>query len=254
MEGFQQKALSGFEWKAADEGAFSATIATFDKVDLDGDVTFAGAFPVGKEIIVGAYNHTSMPVNAGGNGALPTGKGVIRADATRAWIEGKFFIDTPHGRAMYDTVKSLGATADWSYAYPPPMTAPRHGDLMRKYPDATRGIIGVDPVEASAVVKGAGIGTGTDFIKSADLTFDQKAERIFSAFDELNQLKVGRALSSATRSRLAAVMAELTKLLDETEPKTTDNEEQKVDDQSLTRLMRDLERMRSEERIDIRYL
>lgn len=250
MEGFQRKSLAAFEWKVAEEGSFRATIATFDTVDLDGDVTFAGAFPVGKQIIVGAYNHTSMPPI----GALPTGKGVIGADDSRAWIDGKFFLDTPHGRAMYDTVKNLGTTADWSYAYPPPKTAPRHSDQMRKYPDALRGLVAVDPVEASAVVRGAGIDTGTDYIKSADLTFDQKAERIFAAFDEFAQLKVGRTLSSATRTRLEAVMAELTKLLEETAPKTSEDDDQKVRDESLNRLMRDLERMRSEQLIPVRYL
>lgn len=250
MEGFQQKSLSGFEWKASEEGVFRATIATFDKVDLDGDVTFAGAFPVGKEIIVGDYNHTSMPPI----GALPTGKGVIGADDTRAWIDGKFFLNTPHGRAMYDTVKALGTTADWSYAYPPPKTAARHSDQMRKYPEALRGLVAVDPVEASAVVRGAGIDTGTDFIKSVGLSYDQKAERIAAAFEEFAQLKVGRTISSATRARLEAVMAELTKLLEETSPKTDEDDEQKVRDESLNRLMRDLERLRSEELIPVRYL
>lgn len=249
MEGFQQKSLSAFEWKASEEGVFRATVATFEKVDLDGDVTFPGAFPVGKEIIVGAYNHTSMPPI----GALPTGKGIIGADSERAWIDGKFFLDTPHGRAMYDTVKALGPTADWSYAYPPPKTAPRHSDQMRKYPEALRGIVAVDPVEASAVVRGAGIDTGTDFIKSAGLSFEQKAERIFAAFEEFAQLKVGRTLSSATRARLEAVLSELSKLLDETSPKSEETEE-KVQDESLNRLMRDLERMRSDELIPVRYL
>jgi hypothetical protein len=161
----EQKAFAGFEWKTYAEGTFRATIATFNTIDLDGDVTFPGAFPVGKQIIVGGYNHSSMPpINA-----LPTGKAVVGADDNRAWIDGQFFMDTPQGKSMYDTVKNLGATAEWSYFFLEPKIATR--DLMKSYPTARRGLIRVNPIEASTVVKGAGVGTGTDFIKSA-LGFD----------------------------------------------------------------------------------
>lgn len=251
MDIFQRKGLSDFELKASDRGSFRATIATFNSVDHDGDVTFAGAFPVGKQIIVGAYNHTSMPQLGG---ALPTGVATIGADASRAWIEGKFF-PTPQGEAMYETVKALGPVAEWSYAYPPPKTAPRTSDQMRPYPEAKRGIVGVDPVEASAVVRGAGLDTGTDFIKSAgtslaDLLADeQKATAL------LAELKAGAAISRANRDRLAAVIAELSKFLDETAPKQDPvTGEEKVSDESLNRLMRDLERMRSEQIIPVRFL
>jgi hypothetical protein len=213
MEGFQQKSLSDFEMKGA-EGIFRATIATFNTVDLDGDVTFPGAFPVGKHLIVGGYNHSSMPpINA-----LPTGKAVIGADEHRAWIDGQFFMDTPHGKAMYDTVKSLGAVAEWSYFYLPPKTAPR-ADFVKVFPTARRGLIGLEPIEASAVIKGAGIGTGTDFIKSADFS----EEKVLALFDELGGLfgfKAGRTLSAASRARLLAIHGELQKFLDETDPQS----------------------------------
>jgi hypothetical protein len=157
----EQKAFSGFEWKTFQEGTFRATIATFNTVDLDGDVTFPGAFPIGKQIVVGAYNHSSMPPT----NALPTGKAIIGADDQRAWIDGQFFMDTPQGKAMYDTVKNLGTTAEWSYFFLEPKIAAR--DLLKSYPTARRGLIRVNPIEASTVVKGAGVGTGTDYIKSA---------------------------------------------------------------------------------------
>lgn len=208
-----QKSLTDFELKGA-EGVFRATIATFNTVDLDGDVTFPGAFPVGKQIIVGGYNHSSMPpINA-----LPTGKAVVGADEQRAWIDGQFFIDTPHGKSMYDTVKNLGATAEWSYFYLQPKTAPR-ADYAKLFPKAVRGLTSVDPIEASAVVKGAGIGTRTDFIKSAEFAED-KALALFEELSDLCGSKAGRTLSAATRARLASVMSELQKLMDETEPKS----------------------------------
>lgn len=245
MTDYARKSLDGLEWKAESAGAFRATIATFNVIDRDGDVTFPGAFPVGKELIVGAYNHTSMPPI----GAMPTGKAVIGADNQRAWIDGKFFLDTPEGLSMYRTVKNLGTAAEWSYAFPPPKTAAKHSDQMRPYPGALRGLVGLDPVEASAVVKGAGIGTGTDFIKSDGPTDDDVVlERWLGA---LHELKVGRALSAASRTRLQGVLDELQKFLAETQPKSDD---EKTSDESLNRLMRDLERMRSEQLIPVRFL
>jgi hypothetical protein len=247
MDSFQQKALSDFELKASDKGAFRATIATFLDVDRDGDVTFPGAFPVGKQIIVGAFNHTSMPQLGG---ALPTGVASIGADNSRAYIDGKFFLDTPHGAAMYETVKALGSVAEWSYAYPEPKTAPRHSDQMKNFPTATRGIVGVDPVEASACIRGAGTQTRTDFIKSEGPGYEAKVEQMFTLFAEL---KVGRALSAATLARLGAIADELTKFLAENVPQSAETEG-KVSDEALNRLMRDLERMRSEQLIPVRFL
>jgi len=215
MDLVQQKSLSDFEMKGA-EGVFRATIARFNSVDLDGDVTFPGAFPVGKQIIVGGYNHSSMPpINA-----LPTGKAVIGADNERAWIDGQFFVDTPHGKSMYDTVKNLGSTAEWSYFYLAPKSAPR-SDYAKLYPTAKRGLVSVDPIEASAVVKGAGIGTGTDFIKSADFS-DDKALVLFDQLSALFGSKAGRTLSAASRARLLAIHGELGKFLDETDPMSDD--------------------------------
>lgn len=213
MEDFQRKSLSGFELKNA-EGVFRATIATFNTVDLDGDVTLPGAFPIGKQLIVGGYNHSSMPpINA-----LPTGKAVIGADAERAWVDGQFLMDSPHGRAMYDTVKGLGQVAEWSYFYLPPKTAPR-SEYVKLFPSAKRILASLDPIEVSAVVKGAGIGTRTDFIKSMDFSED-KALALFDEIGAMFGFKAGRTLSTASRARFEAIYGELGKFLDETKPQS----------------------------------
>lgn len=251
MEGLATKALADFELKADKAGAFRATIATFNTVDHDGDVTFPGAFPVGKDLIVGAYNHSSMPpLNA-----LPTGKGTIGADASRAWVDGQFFLDTPHGAAMYATVKNLGPTAEWSYTYPKPKTAPL-ADFKDAFPTAVRGLVVVDPFEASTVIKGAGIGTGTDYIKSLGLTFDEKATHLFEELDQFFGLKVGRTISAATRARLTAVLDELQKLLVDTavdaDPPKSHND---VELQRFLRAARDdMERVNATRLVDLRAI
>lgn len=203
-----RKALSDFEFKA-DAGTFRATISTYNVIDSDLDVTFPGAFPVGKSLVIGGYNHSSMPPIS----ALPTGKGVIGADETRAWVDGQFFMDTSHGKAMYETVKALGPVAEWSYVAKPLKIVPI-GELRKSYPTALRGFLAIDPFEASAVIKGAGIGTRTDFIKS-DASLDEKVLALLVDLDEVTIHKVGRKLSAATRARVAAVIAEMQKLLDE---------------------------------------
>ncbi|WP_206700431.1 hypothetical protein, partial [Actinomadura sp. RB99] len=78
------------EVKDADKGEVTAVFSTFDVVDSDRDVTKAGAFEDGAEVVISAYGHTSW------SGLLPVGKGVIRTTKTEALLEGSFFLDTAH--------------------------------------------------------------------------------------------------------------------------------------------------------------
>jgi hypothetical protein len=160
-----------FEWKDGTEpGSFRATLATFLVVDKDGDVTFPGAFPAGKEIPISAYGHASWM------GALPVGKGVIGADDKIAWVDGKFFTDTVAGADTYKTVKQLGKLGEWSYGYDPTKELGPTDSAMAEYPGAQRGLVKLEVYEASPVLLGAGVGTGTTAIKSRLRLIKQKVK------------------------------------------------------------------------------
>jgi hypothetical protein len=107
----QHKQLSNVEIKSADRGEFSAVFSTFNVVDSDGDVTLAGAFDDGAEVLISSYGHTSW------QGALPVGKGTIRQTKSEAICDGQFFMDTTHGRDTFQVIKALGGAQQWSYGF-----------------------------------------------------------------------------------------------------------------------------------------
>jgi len=170
------------------EGTFRARIATLGVVDKGGDVTLPGAFKAGQEVIVSSYDHASAL-----KGSLPVGKGVIGADATKAWIDGQFFLDTTEGLNTYRTVKALGSLAEWSHGYIVISASTKAQDL-RAYPGARRVIKKLDVVEVSPVLKGAGIRTGTESIKTtptSDLSRSQMAE-LLAIKAKLDQAELAR--------------------------------------------------------------
>jgi hypothetical protein len=203
------KSLS-FELNAADDGAFSATFSTLNVVDLHGDVTVPGAFQTGAEVLIGAYQHDLF--------ALPVGKGTIRADEDRAWVEGSFFLDTQPGADTYRTVKAAGGLMEWSYVFQ--VTDSEQGEF--ESPDGktqpVRFLKAVDVWSVDPVLKGAGIGTRTDAIKSAPMPFADEASALrvsANAFvtrsRSLAELraKEGRTLSTANADRLSAIAGQL---------------------------------------------
>jgi len=171
--------LNAAQGAVGEEGAFRATlarIATADGtpvVDRDGDVyTGPQAWPAGKAIVISAYGHTSW------QGALPVGFGVVGANQHTAWVSGKFFTDTTLGRDTYITVKQLAAKGlgDWSYGYDALNYSTDYSEIRAFAPGAKRILKSLDVYEASPVLVGAGIGTGTDAIKDVD------PERAYRAF------------------------------------------------------------------------
>jgi HK97 family phage prohead protease len=145
---------SEIELKNEPAGTFRATIATLNVLDRDGDVTVAGAFRKGQQVKIAAWGHNWD--------TLPVGMGVLGADADKAWVDGEFFLDTPHGAAHYHTVKRLGNLQEWSYGFEiAKWSQGQHeGQPARFLED-------LNVFEASPVMLGAGIGTGTDSIKQA---------------------------------------------------------------------------------------
>ena len=192
-------------------------------IDSDGDLTKAGAFPAGKELLISAYQHGSW------QGALPVGKAVIREIGDAVIAEGQFNLNSVSGREHYEAVKFTGGLQEWSYGFWPVKWNMEEVDGKQ-----VRILESVDPIEISPVLKGAGIGTATLTIKDNDgATFVQHFETALAAVagvversKSLADLrrKEGRTLSQANRSRikelqaqLNALSTELQSLLDETD-------------------------------------
>jgi hypothetical protein len=201
----QRKTLVEVEFKTgAQEGQFRAHFSTLNKVDSDADVTFPGAFPDGKQVPISAYGHQSWM------GALPVGKGAVKSDEETAWVDGAFFLDTSAGRDTYQTVKQLGGLQEWSYGYQP-LEYSIDPKELEPFPGAQRILKRLDVYEVSPVLKGAGVGTRTDYVKA---TLAEHAERVLAdaqAFTARTRslaglrAKEGRALSAASRDRLTGL-------------------------------------------------
>lgn len=193
------------------EGDFAATFATLNVVDHHGDVTVPGAFTDGKAVLIGGYQHDMM--------SLPVGKGVIRADETRAWVDGSFFLDTAPGKDTHATVKAAGDLMEWSYIFN--VQAADYGQF-----DTGKGVVDVrflkqlDVWSVDPVLKGAGIGTGTDSIKgfTRGLTFIDHAAGVSGQVDAFLarvkerlavRSKEGRQLSTANMEKLAGLAESL---------------------------------------------
>lgn len=200
------------ELKADSEGAFKARIATLNVVDSDGDVSIPGSFPDGKRVLISAYQHTSW------YGEMPVGDGVIGSNDKEAWIEGKFWTDTEAGMQTYLVVKNAADLQEWSYGYEILNRSTDAGDL-ESFPGAYQIIEKQDVFECSPVLIGAGVNTGTEYIKSLAEPYSDQAERVLAtvkswvdrsrermAFRE----KEGRHLSAGNRERLKALIEALT--------------------------------------------
>ena len=91
---------------------------------------------------------------------LPVGRGEIQSDDEKAWVDGKFFLDTQAGLETYKTVKNLAELQEWSYGF----------DIDESYSGQfeeqdVRFLKKMIVHEVSPVMLGAGIGTMTEAIK-----------------------------------------------------------------------------------------
>lgn len=132
-------------------GSFRAEFATLNVVDWHTDVTEPGAFQNGQEVIIEPWNH---------GWDLPSGKGVVQSDDQKAWVDGKFFLDTQAGMETYKTVKNLGGLAEWSYSFDILDSGEGTYDGQRVRVLRKLDVVGVGPV-----TRGAGIDTRTVMIK-----------------------------------------------------------------------------------------
>jgi HK97 family phage prohead protease len=242
------KALTGVEIKDAAKGTVEAVFATLDVVDHDGDITLKGAFQDGAPVRISAYGHKTW------DGALPVGRGTIRAGDTDAVLEGKFFLNSQPGRDTFETVKEMADLQEWSYGFD--IVESEDGDHEGQ---KVRYLKKLKVHEVSPVLLGAGVGTRTLAVKDAQaftqtlLTnmglgldagvtpFSKQAEYIlgdvglllarakaFGSHGTETERKEGRALSTANRERLQAIHASLAEMgttleefLAETDPAKT---------------------------------
>lgn len=190
------------------EGAFSATFSTLNAIDLHGDVTVPGAFQDGAEVLIGAYQHDLM--------ALPVGKGRIYSDAERAWVEGEFWLDTSAGLDTYRTVKNAGRALEWSYVFQVLESADGQWEKDGKSVPV-RLLKAVDVWSVDPVLRGAGVNTRTDEIKTA-MPYTEEVEQARAAVASLLarsislaelRAKEGRTLSSANVQRLTDIAQQL---------------------------------------------
>lgn len=227
-----RKNLTNVTVKDAEKGTVEAVFSTFGVRDLDGDVVQKGAIPDGAPVIISSYGHTSW------DGELPIGSGTIRTTDTEAILDGKFFMDTTHGRDAFATIKAVSEAGlqEWSYSLEDVVA--KRGELDGV---PVRFIESVKVKEVSPVLRGASINTRTLAVKHADLKFSEHADAVLTEVDALvaratevvtlraTQGKKLGAESAEQLTRLGDVLEQLKALLVEPDPEPT------LDDE-LTRL------------------
>lgn len=170
------KALREFKIKDEGQGTVSAVFATLGVKDRDGDVTKAGAFEDGADVVISAYGHKSW------SGHLPVGMGTIKTVGDEAVFEGEFFMDTEDGADTFRTVKRLASKGlgEWSYGYEPVKYSFGEHDG-----EQVRFLEQLKVFEVSPVLLGAGVGTRTLSAKSAGLRFGEHVDAVMADVEAL---------------------------------------------------------------------
>lgn len=153
------------EFKSEDTGEFTAIFSTFNVIDKDGDVVVPGAIKDGEQVRIAYWGHRWQD--------LPVGRGVVRTDEEKAWIDGKFFLDTQMGKETYRTVKNLGDLQQWSYGFDI-----KSSELGKMGGESVRYLRDLELFEVSPVLLAASIGTGTVSMKAALGLTDEEIERL----------------------------------------------------------------------------
>jgi len=144
-----------FKEDADQTGQFRALFSRFNNIDKQGDITMPGAFEEGAPIKIAYWGHRWEN--------LPVGRGEIHQDDEKAWVDGRFFLDTEAGLETYKTIKALGDLAEWSYGFEVLDSAEDKVDGKK-----VRVLKKPKTFEVSPVFIGAGNNTQTLAIKSED--------------------------------------------------------------------------------------
>lgn len=185
-DGLERKSLE-LKITDADQGLVEAVFSTFNVIDHDGDVLLEGAFEDGAKVRISAYGHRSWM------GALPVGRGTIRAEKDRAVLEGQFFLSTEAGKETFEVIKQMDELQEWSYSLDDVETA-LVSDLPDELQGAYRAIRKVMVMEVSPVLAGASLGTETLSVKKkGEETDDEAKEDNAAALKELARFERTRA-------------------------------------------------------------
>lgn len=198
-----------------EQGEFIATIAKFNNVDLDGDVTVPGAFPEGKRVQIAQWGHNW--------GDLPYGVAELRQAGDEQQAHGKFNLETTHGRDAYHTVKMGADIQEWSYGFQ--IVEAEYGEYNGQ---EVRFLKRLDVAEISPVMRGAaGPGmTRVEEIKNAPLTFDEQTAMTLAAVAAFVEratsladlrAKSGRRISAANAERITRVHSGIAEIMPELE-------------------------------------
>ncbi len=187
LKGEDVKTVKLKDFVLDDKGHFTALVAPFLSVDKQGDVTMPGAFGAGQPILISGFGHASW---GDGTAALTVGKGKIYDGPDGGVVEGQFNLNTFAGRETYETVKFNGELQEWSYALPKivaeyltltELSAQGHHVQANGYgtEEKLRVLRKITVNEASPVLMGAGNGTRTLAIKSAEAAPEEEPRPSF---------------------------------------------------------------------------
>jgi hypothetical protein len=155
----EYKVFSGFAIKDADKGEVEAIVATLDVIDHDGDIIRSDAIKDGSKVVMSGWGHDAVFGNP------PAGKGALHIDGKKLKFDGRVFLKTTGGRESFEVLKELGPEAEWSFGFRV-LGSEVPSEAERKQ-GAFRIITKAEAFEVSPVMMGAGIGTRTVGVKSA---------------------------------------------------------------------------------------
>jgi hypothetical protein len=150
------------EIKDQAQGEITAVVATLNTVDRDADVCLTGSFPLISTVKMSGYGHGVVL-----DGAAPVGLGTISVEGNKAILRAQYFMSTNAGREAFYTVEGLGDQGEFSFGYLKDVKTAAMTDSWRAK-GARRLIAGLTPIEASAVFRAAGVGTGLLSTKCSD--------------------------------------------------------------------------------------
>lgn len=204
--------------KAADDGTVEAIIATLNVKDKDGDVTLPGFFGTQEIVMLPAHDWQHIPL----------GKGILSEDGNRAIARFTMNLEIESAREWHSALKFDLAKGkplqQWSYGFDILDGASKVGEFEGntvRFLGPVNNAPGSKVFEASPVLVGAGEGTQTLSVKSADeepqkLSDQAEAVRVAAvALAERGKsladlrAKDGRSVSAESRERLASVAGAL---------------------------------------------
>jgi len=172
--------------KADDDGSFEAAIATFGEVDKDSDIVMPGAFGSRPVSVLPAHDNTHVPL----------GKTGVEERGDLAVAVGRFNVEIPAAKNWHSSIKfdlaNPPAVQEWSWGFTPVEVAFEEQDGKQ-----VRILHKVDLREVSPVLRGASVGTGTLFAKSADPHKTETSDGPWDAATHGRRLTAGAKASGA---------------------------------------------------------